>query len=74
MPEQQGERVEVDRLIGFRERQRAAGNHQTGADQRHTRAIDRQTRDPADGEREVTCHEDRGRRYPSCVPPDQGAG
>jgi hypothetical protein len=34
-----GERVEVDRLVGFRERQRAARNHQTGADQRHPRAI-----------------------------------
>jgi hypothetical protein len=46
-PEQQGERVEVDRLVGILEGKRATGDHQRGANQRHARAIDRQARDPA---------------------------
>jgi hypothetical protein len=71
--EQQGERVEVDRLVGLLERQRSAGDHQTGADQRHAGAINRHARHSADREGEITRREDRGRGDPSCVSPDRGA-
>jgi len=66
-----GERVEVDRLVGIRERQRAACDHQTGTNQRHACAID-QARDPADRKGEIARRKDHGRGDPSCVPPDQG--
>ncbi len=64
-PQQQGERVEVDRLVSILKGQRAAGDHQTGANQRRARAIDRQARDPADGQSQIARHEDRSRGGPA---------
>ncbi len=69
--EQQGERVEVDRLVGLL--QRSASDHQTGADQRRAGAIDRQARVPANREGEVARREDRSHDDPFCGSPDQGA-
>jgi len=60
--EQQRDRVEVDRLVGVFQRQRTGGDHQAGTHQRHTGPIDAESRYLADGERQIACGEDDGRR------------
>ena len=58
MPSKQGERVEVDRLVGILKRQRARCDHQAGTDQSDAGPVDAQARNPADRERQITSDED----------------
>ena len=56
--EQQGDGVEVHRLVGILERQGTGRHHEAGADQRDAGPVDAQTRNSADRERQIAPDED----------------
>jgi hypothetical protein len=58
-PQQQGDRVEIDRGIGLFQRQRAAADHQHPAHERHPGAVEPQPRQPSERHAKIGQQKDR---------------
>ena len=74
MPSSSVMRVEVDRLVGVFERQRARCDHEAGADQGDAGPVDAQAGNPADREREIASDKDDAGGDATALPAHSIAG